>query len=472
MSNPQQPFQFSRHSLKGYCCLFLVLFSIHASSIVYADGELPQLGENAVFNIEQEAAIGRQVYQQLLERGLIETHPLLDRYINDLGARLLSVVDNRVRDYRFFIVRDSSINAFALPGGYIGINVGLILRAKTQHQLASVLAHEIAHVRLRHGMKLMEKAEGVSNATILTILAGLLAGGGSDLGAALVYGGVAGGQQAMINYTRDFEYEADRIGISLLQGADFDGRGMVEFFTLLAKASDNSSVQNIEYLRTHPVSDNRISETEARLRPFSIHLSAPDYFSLFQDYLLYIGSENQGLSGSLFRQALTKIKSGNEKSASALLKTLYQQEGDNFWYGYVYAENLEFIKQQKKAEQVYRQLLEIYPDDFIVSLNLMRLLKTTGRLDAALSIARQLENRYPRNKAVYFELVDIYQQLDESLLKMMAQADYHRLSGYPDQAIRLYGKILGSPEIDLVTESKVKEKLAELDRQRSSSRQN
>lgn len=472
MNNLQQFIEILWDLVKGFCFLFLLLFSIYAGPIVHADGELPELGENAVFNIEHEARIGRQVYQRLLERGLIETHPLLDRYINDLGARLLSVLDNRVRDYRFFIVRDSSINAFALPGGYIGINVGLILRANNQHQLASVLAHEIAHVRLRHGMKLMEKAEGVSNATILTILAGLLAGGASDLGAALVYGGVAGGQQAMINYTRDFEYEADRIGISLLQGADFDGRGMVEFFTLLAKASGNLGTQNIEYLRTHPVSDNRISETEARLRPYSIHSSAPDYFTLFQDYLLYTSSDSMGLSGSRFRQALGKIKSGNEASATQLLESLYQQEADNFWYGYVYAENLESIGHQDKAEQVYRQLLEIYPDDFIVSLNLVRLLKTTKRFDAALSIARRLENRYPRSKAVYFELVDIYQQLEENLLKMMAQADYHRLSGSPDQAIRLYGQILGSPDVDLVTESKVKEKLAELDRQGSTGLKN
>ena len=467
MTNLRPFFQILRQSFNGFYFLFLVFYSIYVSSIAQAEGELPDLGENSVFNIEQEAEIGRQVYQQLFERGLIETHPLLDRYINDLGARLLSVVDNRVRDYRFFIIRDSSINAFALPGGYIGVNAGLILRAKSQHQLASVLAHEIAHVRLRHGMKLMEKSAGVNNATMLTILAGLLAGGGSDLGAALVYGGTAGGQQAMINYTRDFEYEADRIGISLLQGADFDGRGMVEFFTLLAKASGNTGVQNIEYLRTHPVSDNRISEAEARLRPYSNPSSAPDYFPLFQDYLLYTSSESLGLSGSRFRQALAKIKSGNESSASELLDTLYRQEGDNSWYGYVYAENLELTGRQNEAEQVYRQLLEIYPDDLLVSLNLMRLLKTTGRIDAALLIARRLENRYPQDRAVYFELVGIYQQLDEDLLKMMAQADYHRLSGYPDQAMRLYSRILGSPDIDQVTESRVKEKLAELDRHRS-----
>ena len=109
-------------------------------------------------------------------RGLVETDPLLDRYINDIGFRLLAGIDNRVRDYRFFIVRDDSVNAFAVPGGYIGVHRGLIRFAQTQHQLASVMAHEIAHVRLRHGLDMMEKGRNLSNAAMLATLAGLLLG--------------------------------------------------------------------------------------------------------------------------------------------------------------------------------------------------------------------------------------------------------------------------------------------------------
>lgn len=427
-----------------------------------ADEELPILGEHAAFNIDQEVEIGKSIYEQLLSRGLIETHVLLNRFINDLGARLLSTLDHRVRDYRFFIVRDGSINAFALPGGYIGINVGLILRAQTQHQLASVMAHEIAHVRLMHGIKLMEKARSTGNTVLLTILAGLLAGGGSELGAALVYGGTASGQQAMINYTRDFEYEADRLGIQLLQSAEFDGRGMVEFFQLLGQISGNSELQNIEYLRTHPVSNNRISETESRLLPVSKKSTGPDYFPLFQDYLLYIVSDSVLPGNNRFRQALSKIKTGEELAANASLKDLYNNDSDNLWYGYAYAENLEFLNKSNEAEAVYRQLLEIYPDDFIISLKLMRLLKDSRRFDQALVIGRRLEIRYPGDKTVFFELVDLYRHLDQNLLEMLAQADYHRLAGSPDLAIKLYSQILVSPDIDLATESKVREKLAEL----------
>jgi len=441
--------------------VLLIVISLLNFNGLLADEELPELGENAAFNIEQEYEIGRKFYRHLLSRGLVETHPLLDRYLNDLGARLLSVLDHRVRDYRFFIVRDGSINAFALPGGYIGVNVGLILRAQSEHQLASVLAHEIAHVRLRHGLKLMEKAEGVNSAAIATILAGILAGGG-DLSAALIYGGAAGSRQTLVNYTRDFEYEADRLGINLLQGAEFDGRGMVEFFRILGQMSGNSEVQNIEYLRTHPVSTNRISETEARLRPRIKGSSDIDYFPLFRDYLLYLTSDGLMPSGSQFRRALSEVKTGNEFIASDMLGELYAKDRDNIWFAFAYAENLEFIDRYAQAEAVYRRLLEIYPDDFVVSRNLMRLLKTAGQYDDALVIGRRLEDRYPGDKAVFFELVEIYEELDKTLLKLLAQADYHRLAGAPKLAIKLYSQVLGSPDIDLATESRVREKLAEL----------
>ncbi len=448
-----------------YCLLVIFLLGVYAvfPKPLSADEELPVLGENAVFNIEKEVEIGNRVYQHLLSKGLVETHPLLDQFINELGARLLATLDRRVRDYRFFIVRDGSINAFALPGGYIGVNIGLILRAQTLDQLASVMAHEISHVRLRHGLKLMEKSENVSSAALLTILAGMLVGGGgADLGAALVYGGAAGGQQAMTNYTREFEYEADRLGINLLQGAGFDGRGMVEFFQLLDNISGNSELQNIEYLRTHPVSANRISEVTARLKPLSDKSTVLDNFPIFQDYLLYSNSDSFSPTGSQFRQALYKIKSGDESSADELLKRLYTQNSDNIWYGYSYAENLEFLSRKAEAEDVYRKLLQIYPDDFIVSLKLLRMLKSAGHLNEALTIARRLEVYYPQEIAVFFELVEIYQHLNQTLPKMIAQAEYHRLAGSPRLAIELYNKVLALPDIDLATESKVREKLAKL----------
>ena len=213
-----------------------LMLQLMPTSLVAASSELPSLGENSAFNIERETRLGKSVYERLLTLGLVESNPIVDRYINDLGYRLLAGIDNRAREYTFFIVRDDSLNAFALPGGFIGINRGLIGYAQTQHQLASVMAHEIAHVELTHGLDMLEKSNELSAAALASFIAGLLIGTvDSQVGAAVLFGGAAGAQQSIVNFTRENEYEADRLGIQLMADANFDTNGTVEFFTIMAK---------------------------------------------------------------------------------------------------------------------------------------------------------------------------------------------------------------------------------------------
>ncbi len=454
------------HCLKSSVIVGLILvLSLYFQAKAHAGGELPLLGENSAINIEQEKRIGHTFYRRLLAQGVVETNPILHSYLNELGARLLSSLDLRLRDYHFFIVKDLSVNAFAVPGGYIGVNVGLILRAQNQDQLASVLAHEISHVRLMHGLQLMEKAGGVSNTSIITMLAGILLSGISpELGSAVLFGGVASGEQAMINYTREFEYEADRLGIELLQGGNFDPQGMVDFFRMMERISGNSEFQSIEYLRTHPVNDNRISEVENRIRSMTVARSGPDYFQMFRDYLFYLSLDRMDYTGSEFRKALAKSKMGEFEQANLSLEKLYQQDSENVWYGYVYAENLENMNQLDEARQVYRKLLEIFPDEFALSLRFIRLLKSAGDYDSALVIARRLEKRFPGEKRVYKELSEIYNKLQQPIYRMMAEAEYHQLSGNYQLAINLYDTVIGSPQTDDATESRAMAKRVEISR--------
>ncbi len=427
--------------------------------VVAANTELPALGADSAINIERETRLGHSVYDKIQKSGLIVTHPLLDRYLNDLGFRLLGGLDNRVRDYRFFIVRDNSINAFALPGGFIGVNRGLIMQTLSQHQLASVLAHEIAHVRLRHGLDMMEKGSEVGNKTMLAMLAGLLLGGvNSQVGAAVLYGGLAGGQQEMVNFTRENEYEADRLGVELLHDAGFDAIGMAEFFGIMSKLSGSSEVGSIEYLRTHPVSGNRIAEAMDRASSLPGGADLVDNYQLFKDYLRYESSDHLPVQGSEFLRSLALMKSAQHQAADQSLGKLYRGDSENIWYSVAFAENLELLGREDEAEQVYRRLLEIFPGDYVLSMRLLRLLKLGGRSQSALSVARGLENQFPEEKQVYFELSDIYRSLRRPALRMMAEAEFHRLSGNPDQAIKLYEQVLELPDADLATESRAREK--------------
>ena len=430
--------------------------------IVLADEGLPLLGENASVNLEQEKRLGRAFYQQLFAMGIIETNPVLNNYLNELGARLLTNIDHRLRDYHFFIVKDFGVNAFAVPGGYIGINIGLILSANNQNQLASVMAHEIAHVRLMHSMRAMERAKG-DKTSLLTMLAGLLLSGvNSELGSAVMFGGLAGSQQAMINYTRDNEYEADRLGIELLQGGNFDPQGMVDFFRIMDRVTGNSEFQSIEYLRTHPVNINRISEAEGRIRKTIVIQGGRDYYPMFKEYLQFVAFDHMDVTGSDYRRALALMKAGKYELAGQALGRLYKQDSDNIWYGYSLAENLEYLKRPEEAEQVYRQLLKIYPDQLSLSLGLIKLLKSFNEYEDALVIARRLEKRFPFESDIYKDLADIYDHLDQPVFRLIAEADYHLITGNFEHAINLYKAVIELDEIDEASRSRIEARLEQL----------
>ena len=434
-----------------------------ATGLVPATSELPSLGENSAFNIARETRLGASVYERILAVGLVETNPILDRYINDLGHRLLAGLDMRMRDYRFFIMRDDSVNAFALPGGFIGVNRGLIAQAQTQHQLASVMAHEIAHVRLMHGIDQMKKSGEVNTATILTMLAGLLLGTvDSQAGSAVLFGGVAAGQQAMVNFTRENEYEADRIGIELMHDANFDTNGMVEFFTIMTRLAGSSEFGDIEYLRTHPIGSNRVAEAIARVRNKPGSGDQVDHYALFKDYLVYVSSSQMANQGSQYLRALAAIKARAYQQADTMLETLYLANNENVWYGVAYAENLENLGRDEDAEEVYRRLLDIFPGDYVLSMGLLRLLKRTGHSQAALDIARRLEIEYPLEQEVYFALSEIYKSLGKPALQLMAEAEFHQLNGNTRQSIRLYDQVLVSSDADPTTISKAREKRLQL----------
>ena len=442
--------------------LIVVLLAM-VCGYVLASSELPSLGENSAINIDYETRLGASVYERLLAAGLVETNPLLDRYINDLGHRLLIGLDMRLREYRFFIMRDDAVNAFALPGGFIGINRGLIAHAQSQHQLASVMAHEIAHVRLMHGLDMMKKGGKINTTTMLTMLAGLLLGTvDSQVGSALLFGGMAGGQQAMVNFTRENEYEADRLGIDLMDEANFDTNGMVEFFTIMGQLSGSSELGDIEYLRTHPVSNNRVAEARGRVKNNPDSGDQVDDYTLFKDYLMYVSRLHLQDQGSGYMRALVAVRDRAYQQADARLESLYRDNDENIWYGIAYAENLEHLGREAEAEEIYRHLMDIFPGDYVLSMRLLRLLVRAGRPQEALDIARRLEFEFPLEQQVYFVLSEIYKSLQRPALQMMAEAEFHRLTGNSRQSIRLYDQVLVSADADPATLLKAGEKRQQL----------
>jgi predicted Zn-dependent protease len=231
--------------------------------------DLPDIGSPAdsILSREQELQIGRSIFRSLVDTGRVMNDPEIQEYIQDVGMKLASQAQDGDFRFKFFVVNDPAINAFALPGGYIGIHSGLLLATGSESELAGVLAHEISHVTQRHISRAVFANQRSSILTMAAMLGAILLGavGGSGdaiTGAIATAQGIAAQQQ--INFTRANEYEADRVGVGVLAAAGFDPMGMPDFFETLARQTGPLASQAPEFLRTHPVTVNRIAETRER----------------------------------------------------------------------------------------------------------------------------------------------------------------------------------------------------------------
>lgn len=235
-----------------------------------ADLALPSIGEPAdrTLSPSEEREIGARIVAQLYQQGVIMDDPQLTSYVSAVGQRLGAYNATRpVTGLNFFVVRDATINAFALPGGYIGLNTGLIMASRNESEMAGVLGHEIAHVTQRHIARQLQGGEGWNLATAALVIAAIIAGAADpDIVQAALGIGLGSLQQRQISHIRAHELEADRLGIRTLSTAGYDPEGMATFFERMQQTARLYGSQLPEILRTHPVNATRISEARSRLQ--------------------------------------------------------------------------------------------------------------------------------------------------------------------------------------------------------------
>lgn len=245
----------------------LLILAAFAPAVLAHD--LPDLGDVSAADLppHMERRIGEAIMRdiRLRERSYIDDVEVED-YLNTLGTRLSAATPESGRHFQFFAIRDATLNAFALPGGYIGVHSGLILAAQSESELAGVLAHEMAHVTQKHLARLVGKQSQAQVASWLAMAVAILAARSSpDAAQAAAVAGTAAGVQTVLNYSREFEREADRIGIQTLERAGFDVRGMGSFFERMQKYGRLYENNAPGYLRTHPLTTERISDMENRI---------------------------------------------------------------------------------------------------------------------------------------------------------------------------------------------------------------
>jgi len=258
---------------------FLAAAAVTGSvGVGYADGvkgpnqDLPELGSpaNAAISIDDEYHAGLSYVNEIRNTGLILTDPEVSQYAQEIGHSLSSHAEEGQHQFYYFVLRDPVVNAFAVPGGFVAIQSGLILATRNENELAGVLAHETAHVTQRHIVRQIidQGHEGLlaSAAMLAAVLLGATAGRGSP---DAVEGAILAGQSAMIqhqiNYTRSSEFEADRIGISTMAEAGYDPLGMASFFDWMGHSGpEPSRVNAIQFLIDHPIFSDRVAEARDR----------------------------------------------------------------------------------------------------------------------------------------------------------------------------------------------------------------
>lgn len=396
-----------------FCCL--PIFS-------YAEG-LPDLGDSsqAVLSPQQEREIGEQSMVEIrADKSYLDDAEVAD-YLNQLGYRLVSSSNEPGQEFEFFAINDHAINAFAMPGGFVGVNTGLILTAQSESELASVLAHEISHVTQHHLARMLASQKVDSLAAIAAAAIAILAARSNPSAAmGAIAGATAGSIQRQLTFTREHEQEADRIGVATLEKAGFDVRAMPTFFERLQRGTrllDNGMVPS--WMRTHPITSERIADIDNRVRQMPYRLLADNLeFQLVRTKLL-VADKAPRDAVAYFSEALGARKFGDPVAQRYGLTLALLRSGDVSRA----SQELATLRNQPRTSPMIETLAgQIY--------------RSEGMGPAKLTeFYRDAVQAYPHHRALAYDYADVliegrhYSQA----LKLLDD----RITSYPDDA-RLY----------------------------------
>ncbi len=460
---------------------YLIVLLLMLEPRVLAEG-LPELGDSSQSTLSplQERQLGERVMREIrADPSFLDDPPLTD-YLNNLGYRLASSVDEPKVSLELFALRDDSINAFALPGGFIGVHTGLILATQSESELAAVLSHEIAHVTQHHIARLL----ATQNYSLATSLAGiaiaiLAARSNPQISQAAIIGSQAAIAQNQLNFTREHEREADRIGLQTLDKAGFDVRGMPAFFERLQKSTRFVEGNAPSYLRTHPLTYERIADIENRVQNMHYRqVSDSQEFQYLRARLRATGDAPKDAI-AYFENSLQEKKYASEAA---------QQYG--LTVALLRARNLERaereLAQLRRAAQpiplielltgelrlaegrtaeaagVYRAALKNYPQYRPLVYSSCDVLLQNGQLQDALNLVSSQLQIYPGDYHLFLLQAKSYAALDKKLLQHKSQGEAYYLLGNLPLSIEQLRIALKSGDGDFYQLSAVEARLKEL----------
>ncbi|WP_417792300.1 M48 family metalloprotease [Stutzerimonas xanthomarina] len=416
--------------------------------------DLPSLGDSSsgIVSPEQEHQLGR-AWLSLL-RGQVPqlSDPLLKDYLERSVYRLAETSQLQDRRLEFVLLDSPQLNAFAAPGGIIGVNGGLFLHAQTEAEYASVLAHELAHLSQRHFARGLEAQKRMQLPLMAAMLAGVVAAaaGAGDAGIAAIISTQAAAIQSQRRFSRQNEQEADRIGIVNLERAGYDPRAMPEMFSRLMRQYRYDQ-KPPEFLLTHPVTESRIADTKNRAEQYpDTGVEDSLRYQLLRARMDLKFESTPGLSAKRFRAmladdpdldaaryglALAQMKSGRLKEAATNLEPLLAKEPDDVTYNLAQIE-LDITANRLGAARTRMQtLLSLYPGNYPVrQANIDLLIKETKLQDAEQQLNALVEAR-PQDPDIWYQVAEIRGLTGNIIGLHQGRAEYFALVGDYDQAI-------------------------------------
>ncbi len=421
------------------------------------DINLPNIGDSTGTLISpiQEQQLGRAFMRSVRQQTSISQDPEIRDYIDAIGKRLGSVSDSPTYPFHFFIVMNPAINAFAGPGGYIGVHSGLILATESESELASVIAHEIAHVTQRHLYQAFEDSKRLSLPTAAATLAALLIGSQSpEAGQAAIMAIQAGSVQHQINFTRDNEKEADSIGMQTLARSNYDPHSMPLFFEKLQQSSRFYGKGPPEFLRTHPVTSARIADTRSRSEKYGYRqvTDSIDYL-LVKAKLLVLSDKNSRNTIKLFKKRLTRGTSEqkdvaqyglalafhkNEEFSNAipLFRKLVEKNPQQPHYVTALAAALFEGGEHKKSLATYKSAIEHFPALLSIRQSYGEALLRSGQAKKAQQQFLVIDRYILTSPELYRLIARTYKLTGEAAQSHRHLAESYYLNGRINEAIR------------------------------------
>lgn len=433
--------------------------SIPSAPLMANSLNLPDIGTAAssTLTIDQELQYGDAYMRMLRNRAPIITDPVLSEYVDTLGHQLVANADDVKTPFTFFMIRDRNINAFAFFGGYVAIHSGLFLHAQSESELASVLAHEIAHVTQRHLARSMEDQARRSPVT-MAALAGslLLAIAAPEVGMAAITAATAGNIQGQINYTRSNEKEADRFGIATLSKAGFDVNAMPRFFGRLADEYRYATTLP-PMLLTHPLPQDRVSDTRARAQnypPKRVATSLNYHLARSRIVARYAGiksdaaidwfdrkeskAESNIKPAMQYGRALVYLDNQQLDKAAPILEKLRKQDSNNRFY--LDALSDLYIAQNKpeKASKMLEHALKSEPNNPVLMINYANSLLVQEKYQQAIRILQRYTHENGNDVNGWHLLSEANIKLGNSQEDLAARAEILALKANWSKAIQYY----------------------------------